>query len=157
MFPQPQPDTYYDGLNEYLFAAVPSRAKRILEVGCARGRLGHELKLQDPSRYVAGLELDPDAARAAEGRLEDVLRRYRDLLSHDGLVLISVPNIQHFSVIKNLLRGDFMYQPAGLLDGTHLRFFTHMSFAKLMLDAGFLPKIEDRIRSGEAQHVVEPA
>jgi SAM-dependent methyltransferase len=192
MFPQPQPDAYYDGFNERLFAAVPAHAKRVLEVGCARGRLGHELKLQDPSRYVAGVEQDPIAAQAAGERLddvfvldvqtdippietgsldclllgdvlehlldpEDVLRRYRDLLANDGVVLVSVPNIQHFSVVKSLLRGDFMYQPSGLLDGTHLRFFTYMSFAKLMLDAGFLPKIEGRIRSGEAQHLVEPA
>jgi SAM-dependent methyltransferase len=192
VFPQPQPDHYYDGFNERLFAAVPPGAKRILEVGCARGRLGHELKLQDPSRYVAGVEHDPGAAEAAAARLDDVfvldvqvdtppiepgsldclllgdvlehlvdpedaLRRYRELLGQDGLVLVSVPNIQHFSVIKSLLRGDFMYQPSGLLDATHLRFFTYMSFAKLMLDAGFLPRIEDRIRSGEAQHLVEPA
>ena len=50
-----------------------------------------------------------------------------------------------------------MYQPSGLLDGTHLRFFTYMTLAKLLLDAGFLLRIEDRIRSGEAQHFVEPA
>jgi SAM-dependent methyltransferase len=192
MFPQPQPSYYYDGFNERLAAAVPSRARRILEVGCARGRLGEELKRQDPGRYVAGVEQDPDAARVAGQRLdavfvldvqaatppielgsldclifgdvlehlldpEDVLRRYRELLAPDGLVLASVPNIQHFSVVKNLLRGDFMYQPSGLLDGTHLRFFTYMSFAKLMLDAGFLPKVQDRIRSGEAQQLLEPA
>jgi SAM-dependent methyltransferase len=192
MFPQPQPDAYYDGFNEPLLAAVPAGAKRILEVGCARGRLGHELKLQDPTRYVVGVDHDADAVRTAGERLdevflldvqvevpplepgsmdcllfgdvlehlldpEDVLRRYRDLLDPGGLVLVSVPNIQHFSVIKTLLRGDFMYQPSGLLDGTHLRFFTYMSFAKLMLDAGFLPRIEHRIRSGEAQQFVEPA
>jgi SAM-dependent methyltransferase len=192
MFPQPQPDFYYDGANEHLLGAVPARAKRILEVGCARGRLGLELKQQDPGRYVAGVEQDPDAAKVAGDRLddvflldaqtdvppiepgsldclifgdvlehlvdpEDVLRRYRELLAPDGLVLVSVPNIQHFSVVKNLLRGDFSYQPSGLLDSTHLRFFTHMSFAKLLLDAGFLPRIEDRIRSGEADRFVEQA
>jgi SAM-dependent methyltransferase len=192
MFPQPQPGDYYDGFNERLLGAVPARAGRILEVGCARGRLGHELRRQDPSRYVAGVEQDPDAAQAARQRLdevfvldaqagtppiepgsldcilfgdvlehlvdpEDVLRRYRELLAPDGLVLASVPNIQHFSIVKSLLRGDFMYQPAGLLDATHLRFFTYMSFAKLMLDAGFLPRLEDRIRSGEAQHFVDAA
>ena len=72
MFPQPQPDQYHDGFNERLFAAVPPHAKRILEVGCARGRLGHELKLQDPSRYVAGVEQHPAAAAAARERLDDV-------------------------------------------------------------------------------------
>jgi SAM-dependent methyltransferase len=192
MFPQPQSGEYYDGFNERLLGAVPSRAGRILEVGCARGRLGHELKRQDPRRYVAGVEQDPDAARTASQRLdevfvldveagtppiepgsldcilfgdvlehlvdpEDVLRRYRELLAPDGLVLVSVPNIQHFSVVKSLLRGDFMYQPAGLLDATHLRFFTYMSFAKLLLDAGFLPRVHDRIRSGVAQDLVEQA
>jgi SAM-dependent methyltransferase len=192
MFPQPQPAAYHDGFNEHLLAAVPPGTKRILEVGCARGRLGQELKRQDPTRYVAGVELDPDAAQVAGKRLdevfvldvqddvppieprsldcmlfgdvlehlldpEDTLRRYRDLLAPDGLVLASVPNVQHFSVVKNLLRGDFMYQPEGLLDATHLRFFTYLSFAKLMLDAGFLPRVEDRIRSGEAQPLVEAA
>jgi len=192
MFPQPKPDSYHEGFNERLFAAVPSRAKRILEVGCAGGRLGHELKLQDPSRYVAGAERDPEAAQLAGERLDDVfvldvevdlppiepgsldcilfgdvlehlvdpedtLRRYRDLLSDDGLVLVSLPNAQHYSVIKSLLRGDFMYQPAGLLDATHLRFFTSMSFAKLMLDAGFLPKVEDRIRSGVGEQFIHAA
>ena len=192
MFPQPQPGDYYDGFNERLLGAVPARASRVLEIGCARGRLGHELKRQDPDRWVAGVELDPDAARAARQRLDEVfvldvqaatppiepgsldcilfgdvlehlvdpeavLRRYRELLAPDGVVLASVPNVQHFSVVKGLLRGDFMYQPAGLLDATHLRFFTYMSFAKLMLDAGFLPRIEDRIRSGEAERFVEAA
>jgi SAM-dependent methyltransferase len=192
MFPQPQPGGYYDGFNERLLGAVPPHAGRILEVGCAGGRLGHELKRQDSGRYVAGVERDPDAARAARRRLdevfeldveagvppvergffdcilfgdvlehlvdpEDVLRRYRELLAPDGLVLASIPNVQHFSVVKSLLRGDFMYQPAGLLDATHLRFFTFTSFAKLMLDAGFLPRVEDRIRSGEAQPFVEAA
>ena len=72
MFPQPQPDEYYDGFNERLLAAVPAGATRILEVGCARGRLGYECKRQDPSRYVAGVELDPEAAQAAKERLDDV-------------------------------------------------------------------------------------
>jgi SAM-dependent methyltransferase len=192
MFPQPQPDQYYDGFNERLLAAVPAGAARILEVGCARGRLGYECKRQDPSRYVAGVELDPEAAQAAKERLDDVfvldaqdevppvdpegfdclifgdvlehlvdpeaaLRRYRRLLAPGGVVLVSLPNIQHYSTVRSLLRGDFPYQPSGLLDATHLRFFTHMSFAKLMLDAGFLPRVTDRIRSGEADRFVEAA
>jgi SAM-dependent methyltransferase len=192
MFPQPQPDGYYDGFNERLLGAVPARVRRLLEIGCARGQLGHDLKRQDPGRWVAGVELDADATQAARQRLdevfvldvqaatppiepasldcilfgdvlehlvdpEDVLRRYRELLAPDGVVLASVPNVQHFSVVKGLVRGDFMYQPSGLLDATHLRFFTHMSFAKLMLDAGFLPTVLDRIRSGEADPFVEAA
>ncbi|MEX2556531.1 MAG: class I SAM-dependent methyltransferase [Actinomycetota bacterium] len=73
---------------------------------------------------------------------EAVLVAVRRLLSDKGIVLISVPNIGHFTIIRELLRADFMYQPAGLLDSTHLRFFTHATVTKMMLDAGFLPSVE---------------
>jgi hypothetical protein len=70
MFPQPQPDAHDGGFNEALTAAVPSRAERILEVGCARGRLGHELRLRDPTRYVAA---------EVRGRWDDRLRHIADM------------------------------------------------------------------------------
>jgi hypothetical protein len=56
MFPQPQPGDD-DGFNERLLGAVPSRAGRTLEVGCARGRLGDQLnQLADRSRHIANME-----------------------------------------------------------------------------------------------------
>lgn len=70
---------------------------------------------------------------------EDVLRRVRPLLSPRGIVLASIPNMSHWSVVSALLRSDLMYQPQGLLDATHLRFFTHATIFKLFLDAGYLP------------------
>jgi SAM-dependent methyltransferase len=69
------------------------------------------------------------------------LRRLAPLLSPGGRVLCSVPNVQHHSVITALLRGEFQYQESGLLDATHLRFFTWSSFMKLLLDAGFAPRL----------------
>ncbi len=75
-----------------------------------------------------------------------VLRRHRRLLRPGGLVLASVPNVQHYSVAAALLRGDFQYERAGLLDATHLRFFTWSTFFKLLLDTGFQPEIVDEIR-----------
>ncbi|MBF0271300.1 MAG: methyltransferase domain-containing protein [Magnetococcales bacterium] len=71
------------------------------------------------------------------------LRRVRPLLQPGGIVLCSVPNAQHHSVLASLLSGDFQYQDAGLLDRTHVRFFTYASFIKLMLDAGLVPEIVD--------------
>jgi hypothetical protein len=41
-----------------------------------------------------------------------------------GQVLACIPNVQHYSVLVNLLRGRWEYQEEGLLDRTHLRFFT---------------------------------
>lgn len=76
-----------------------------------------------------------------------VLRRYAPLLRPGGRILCCIPNVQHHSVLSSLLRGDFQYQESGLLDATHLRFFTWASFSKLLLDGGFAPGIRDTIRA----------
>jgi 2-polyprenyl-3-methyl-5-hydroxy-6-metoxy-1,4-benzoquinol methylase len=192
MLNQPQREAYFDGFNQALADVVPAPAKRILEVGCARGRLGEELKRLDPSRYVIGVEFNAEAAEFARTRLDEVhvcdvqrglpdiaagsidcvifgdvlehlydpeklLRETRTVLAYDGLVAICVPNFAHFSVIKALLRSDLMYQPSGLIDATHVRFFTHATFVKMMLDAQFLPQLVGRIRSGGTEHVMPAA
>jgi SAM-dependent methyltransferase len=48
-------------------------------------------------------------------------------LNPGGLVLISVPNVGHWSIRANLLFGRFDYQEYGLMDSTHLRWFTEKS------------------------------
>src|SRR5262249_30988776 len=63
---------YYRGCNQALLRAVPAAARRILEVGCAEGRLGAALKQQDPHRAVYGLEREPAVAARAAERLDRV-------------------------------------------------------------------------------------
>jgi 2-polyprenyl-3-methyl-5-hydroxy-6-metoxy-1,4-benzoquinol methylase len=63
----------------------------------------------------------------------------RKLLSDDGVLILSVPNVAHFSVVLPLLRGRWDYADSGLLDRTHLRFFTPQSIVKTVLDAGLVP------------------
>ncbi len=58
-------------------------------------------------------------------------------------VVISVPNVTHSAILYELLQGKFDYRELGLLDRTHLRFFTRDSILKLIEDAGFIP---DRIQ-----------
>jgi Glycosyl transferases group 1 len=53
-----------------------------------------------------------------------------------GQVLACIPNVQHYSVIVNLLRGKWEYQDEGLLDRTHLRFFALESMRELFARAG---------------------
>jgi 2-polyprenyl-3-methyl-5-hydroxy-6-metoxy-1,4-benzoquinol methylase len=54
-------------------------------------------------------------------------------LEEHGTVIISLPNVQHYSVVLPLLfRGKWDYQQAGLLDRTHLRFFTRETAIKLL-------------------------
>ncbi len=72
---------------------------------------------------------------------ESVLRRVRPLLAPGGIVLASLPNVGHASVLRNLFRGEFPYVSAGLLDSTHLRFFTRAGWIELFLDAGYAPGI----------------
>lgn len=57
-------------------------------------------------------------------RPELVLLQLHDLLADDGYVVISLPNIAHADVRLALLTGKFEYRPTGLLDQTHIRFFT---------------------------------
>jgi 2-polyprenyl-3-methyl-5-hydroxy-6-metoxy-1,4-benzoquinol methylase len=66
-----------------------------------------------------------------------VLRYYRTLMSTGDKVVVSVPNIGHRSVLAGLLRGKFDYVDAGILDRTHLRFFTRASAIALLESSGF--------------------
>lgn len=56
-----------------------------------------------------------------------VLNRAQTLLAENGSIITSVPNIAHNSVIIDLLQNKFNYRRTGLLDDTHIRFFTHES------------------------------
>ncbi len=61
------------------------------------------------------------------------------LLKDDGEVLISLPHIGHTAVIMELMSGRFEYKETGLLDRTHLKFFTRDNVANLLSDAGLEP------------------
>src|SRR5712671_3836920 len=52
------------------------------------------------------------------------LREAMQILAPGGRVLICLPNIAHWTMRLKLLRGHFEYEPLGILDFTHLRFFT---------------------------------
>ena len=57
-------------------------------------------------------------------------------LAADGRVIVSVPNVAHLWVRFSLALGRWDYADRGILDRTHLRFFTKRSFAALLRDAG---------------------
>jgi 2-polyprenyl-3-methyl-5-hydroxy-6-metoxy-1,4-benzoquinol methylase len=62
----------------------------------------------------------------------DVLKRVKILLKNNGYVLASIPNIRYYGQIKNLvLKGEWEYENWGLMDRTHLRFFTLKSMRKM--------------------------
>ena len=64
------------------------------------------------------------------------VRRLAPLLAPGGLFVVSVPNIRNGKFIRQLLfKGDFRYRDAGLLDRTHLRFFTLETARELLTQA----------------------
>jgi 2-polyprenyl-3-methyl-5-hydroxy-6-metoxy-1,4-benzoquinol methylase len=66
----------------------------------------------------------------------DVLHRWTQALTPDGSVIISLPNVAHHSVLRPLCQGHWRYQTTGVLDRTHLRFFTRDTAIELMESAG---------------------
>jgi 2-polyprenyl-3-methyl-5-hydroxy-6-metoxy-1,4-benzoquinol methylase len=70
-----------------------------------------------------------------------VLQKLYSLLKNDGQLLACSLNVQHYSIIKGLLRGAFQYQSTGLFESTHIKFFTRSGIQKLFLDSGYLPNI----------------
>jgi len=72
-----------------------------------------------------------------------VLKRWLSVLKYDGHVIISLPNVRHFTVtFALLLSGKWEYSDRGILDETHLRFFTKSSCRKLLDNAGLSIEIE---------------
>jgi 2-polyprenyl-3-methyl-5-hydroxy-6-metoxy-1,4-benzoquinol methylase len=74
---------------------------------------------------------------------EGVLRAARGWLRPGGRVLCSLPNVAHWRVRLALARGRFDYADNGLMDRTHLRWFTRSSARELVAGAGYGVSWED--------------
>lgn len=68
---------------------------------------------------------------------EVVLSLIKPHLKNGGEVILSTPNIAHASIRWMLLKGDFQYVSYGIMDDTHVHFYTRGSFANLLKRNGF--------------------
>ncbi|NUP09030.1 MAG: methyltransferase domain-containing protein [Polyangiaceae bacterium] len=100
----------------------------------------------------ADIEDDASVAGALSGRTFDVmlfgdvlehtrdpvavLRRLLPYLEDEGHVVVSLPNVAAWPIRLQLLRGTFEYGDSGILDRTHLRFFTRDTAETLLKDVG---------------------
>lgn len=66
-----------------------------------------------------------------------LLKKLKTHLSENGVIITSIPNILHYSAIGQILMGSFAYSDAGVLDRTHLRFFTLYDSANLLSSSGY--------------------
>lgn len=62
-----------------------------------------------------------------------------DLMDSKSIVIVSVPNVAHWSIRKDLLSGRFQYTETGILDSTHLRWFTVQSLMDYLKSTGLHP------------------
>lgn len=67
-----------------------------------------------------------------------LLHAAKDKLTENGVIVASIPNIRYYRVlVKLMVHGDWDYQDKGILDKTHLRFFTRKSILKMLDRLGF--------------------
>lgn len=122
-----------------LDAEMASQAARF----CERVIVG-DLDTLDLDEELGEDRFDVILAADVLEHLKDPLKTLRDLrafLRPEGYFVVSLPNVAHASVRLALLEGRFDYRDLGLLDRTHLRFFTHESIA-LLFDEAELAVVE---------------
>lgn len=164
---RPYPHSSHAVIREYFRRHTPAR---VLELGCADGRLAAELASQ--GHTVVGIESSSRAAAQAAGRgvavlcadpetcdftelrqqfdvllAADILEHFRDpgavlarasrQLTANAEVILAVPNVANLFIRLLLLLGRFPYGRRGILDRTHLHFFTLRSALELIRESGW--------------------
>jgi len=110
----------------------------------ARGRcdrvLEGDLRRVLPSLAAAGERFDAFVFADVLEHLEDPVAALSEALAlaaPNARLLVSVPNVGHLSIARDLLAGRFDPVPAGLCDARHLRWFTRASLAEAIAEAGW--------------------
>lgn len=75
-----------------------------------------------------------------------VLEETKELLKPGGYVIASIPNIAHGAIRLALLQGKFEYTELGILDNTHLRFFTRKTVTELFEHSGYFVDTCEQIK-----------
>ena len=116
--------TYYLGERPDIIKLLPNYYSKVLEIGCGDG--GFSKNLKQTCEYW-GIEPVQNVAKSATRSLHKVLTgTYQEVHEH-------LPN-NYFDLVKR----DWMYKDKGILDRTHLRFFTEKSLKRTILGYGFV-------------------
>lgn len=88
---------------------------------------------------------------------ERILDACQSLLAPQGQLLISIPNASYSGLQIELMSGEWRYRTEGLLDRTHLRFFTRISLLRFLQEQQWSPLsldvIERPLDDSEFQHI----
>lgn len=81
------------------------------------------------------------------------LRFLAERLPPDAQLVVSLPNAGHWSILANLSAGSFKYEAAGILDITHLRFFTLREMRAMFEETGFEVRSETILSKTDSLHL----
>lgn len=70
---------------------------------------------------------------------KNILAKSKLLLKQEGSILLSVPNMAHNSVLINLMKNELCYTDVGLLDNTHIHFFTYNGLERMIKECDLYP------------------
>ena len=132
---------HYVGLE--LVAAQLAKAQNALDVALVRN-LDHVPVWSDDPELTAALQPDSFDHVIFGDVLEhlyhpeQVLKQAVACLRPEGSALVCIPNVQHWSVMAQLIRGHWPQEDAGLFDRTHIRWFTLNDMGQLLQQAGLV-------------------
>ena len=87
-----------------------------------------------------------------------VLSSIRKVIPRDGTVVACIPNAQHWSLVIKQALGAFFYEDSGLLDRTHLRWFSRLTMTQLFESQGFnITTLKPRIFDEPARETFLPS
>lgn len=76
------------------------------------------------------------------------IRYCRSLLKENGKIIACIPNLMHYTVMRELIDGNFTYKDMGLLDRTHIHFFTYYEIKRMFEEEGYeVEKIDSAVSS----------
>jgi 2-polyprenyl-3-methyl-5-hydroxy-6-metoxy-1,4-benzoquinol methylase len=68
----------------------------------------------------------------------EILKKMKPKLSKNGIIIASIPSVRYFyNVVGLIIKKDWEYRDSGILDATHLRFFTQKSMKRMFENSGF--------------------
>ncbi len=127
------PCSYYEGLElsqEAANQAIP-RLHKVQAVNIEQASL-EELQLSPTSfDLLVGLDIFEHLYDPWE-----TLAKFVQCLKPGGHFIGSIPNVQNITILQGLVHGQWNYETAGLLDATHLRFFTYSTIRDFLIGAG---------------------
>lgn len=88
---------------------------------------------------------------------KSVLEKLKTYLKEDGQIILSMPNIRHYSAIyKIVFKGDFRYEESGIFDYTHVRFYCRKNIQELLETSGYkVLKQESSIKNFKGKSVAK--